>query len=172
MDLIIFFGISTKEESNYEMLVREVVVIKGKNMEDKKTKTVLNVEDYKNKVTSIEFSIGGYFQGHTQIKITKNENGAIVHVEPFILPPIEELSDYDDKQISEDKWNEIVSQLYDNIRIHNWKTDYTDIHVLDGTQWSLEIKLKGRKKQTYSGSNAYPPNWSKLKKIFKEFGKI
>ena len=37
-------------------------------------------EDYRDIVTAIKFSIGGFFQGHTEITVKKNKNGAVVDV--------------------------------------------------------------------------------------------
>ena len=131
-------------------------------------------EDYRDVVNGISFSIGGYFGDFTNITIKKNKNGAIVHVDkPFVFPRNpDECLDLEDKQITLAKWNKIVSKLYEKIYIHEWNKDYTDIGVLDGTNWEVEITLEGRRKRTYSGSNAYPSNWSDFIRIFKEFSKF
>ena len=40
------------------------------------------------------------------------------------------------------------------VRIDEWKDQYDDLDILDGTQWELIVQ-----DQEYRGSNAYPPNW-------------
>lgn len=125
-------------------------------------------EDYRDIVTSIKFSIGGYFQGNTEVTIKKNENGAVVKVEMFPYG----LDAPDDRQITPLKWQKIVNTLYGQMYLHEWKKEYVDLGVLDGTQWSLDINLTGRRSRYYHGSNAYPPYWSELKKIFREYSKL
>ena len=125
-------------------------------------------EDYREIVTSIKFSIGGYFEGTTEVTIKKTENGTIVKVVKFP----DDLDIPEDRQITPLKWRKIVNTLYGHIYLHEWKKEYVDMGVLDGTQWSLDINLTGRRSRHYFGSNAYPPYWSELKKIFREYSKL
>ena len=60
----------------------------------------------------------------------------------------------------------------EDMYLHEWKKSYVDQDVLDGTQWSLEIKLTGGRKRTYTGSNDYPPYWNELLKVFKPFADV
>ncbi len=128
-------------------------------------------EDYRDIVTGIRFNIGGYFGGFTEIIIKKNKQGATVHVNQPLMDP-GDFTDLEDKQITAEEWNKIVCKLYDKFYIHEWNKNYADIGVLDGTQWEVQITLKGSRKRTYGGSNAYPPNWSAFERIFKEFAKF
>ncbi len=121
-------------------------------------------EDYRDIVTSIKFSVGGYFQGHTEVTITKNYRGAIVKVKKF--PPILEISK---KQITPAKWRTIVNTLYGRLFLHEWKKEFVNPNVLDGTQWHLDINLTNGKTHHYYGSNDYPPYWSELTNIFKAY---
>ena len=127
------------------------------------------VEDYRDIVIYIHFSIGGYFSGHTAIDIRRNAQGAQVTIDKF---PIRDLSEVSDRQISVLKWEKIVARLYNQLYLHEWKKRYDDPYVLDGEQWSLEIGLTGRRKRTYCGSNAYPPYWKELLKIFRTYTKV
>lgn len=52
------------------------------------------------------------------------------------------------------KWRNFVAKL-DEIGTWKWKKYYTNPHVLDGTQWQLEIAI-GDKRVKSGGSNAYP----------------
>ena len=125
-------------------------------------------EDYREIVTSIKFSIGGFFDGYTDVIIIKNDHGALVQVQKSLEPD----DDPGDRQITLAKWQRIVNMLYGQMYLHEWKKSFVDPAVLDGTQWSLEIGLTGKRKRTYSGSNDYPPYWKDLLKIFREFAKV
>lgn len=46
--------------------------------------------------------------------------------------------------------------------VMDWKNDYVDSEVLDGTQWELVIAFKGKKPMQCDGSNAYPENWQQV----------
>ena len=126
------------------------------------------VEDYRDIVTSIKFSVGGYFGGHTTITITKNEKGALVKVMKMLEPD----EDAGDRQITNARWRSILDRLYGQMYLHEWKKNYVDPYVLDGTQWSLELGLTGNRKRNYYGSNDYPPYWTELKKVFRSFAKL
>ena len=77
-----------------------------------------------------------------------------------------------DKQISSVKWQNIVNKLYTQLYLHEWKKKYENPTVLDGTQWQLDINLTNGRVRHYYGSNAYPPYWTELKKIFRQFAKF
>lgn len=126
------------------------------------------VEDYRDIVTSIYFSVGGYFGGYTDITVQKNRKGAMVKVEYTMKP--EEVPE--PKQITPQKWKKTVNRLYSDLHIHEWKKNYIDPSVLDGTQWELKIRLTNGRKRTYYGSNDYPPYWDELVKIFSGFAKL
>ena len=125
-------------------------------------------EDYRDIVTYIKFSVGGYFGGYTEITIKKNKDGALVTSQKTL--DFEHIPD--PKQISLMKWQKIVNKLYGEMYLHEWKKEYVDYGVLDGTQWSLDIHLTNRRVRHYYGSNDYPPYWKELKKIFSEFVKL
>ena len=125
-------------------------------------------EDYRDIVTCIKFSVGGFFGGYTEITIRKNDKGAWVKAQKTL--DYEELPD--PKQITQGKWMKIVNKLYCEMYLHEWKKEYVDPCVLDGTQWSLDISLTNKRVRHYHGSNDYPPYWNELKKIFREFAKL
>lgn len=125
-----------------------------------------SAEYYHDIVTSIRFSVGGYFQGRTEVIIKKNNKGALVKVTRF---PDEDAPE--DRQITKTRWDRILYNLYCQLYIHEWKRTYDDPSVKDGTQWELEIKLTNRRKRVYSGSNAFPPYWKELVALFRPFTK-
>ena len=163
--------------SSVEIDGRQVDTMPGRKCNDCKkdfasapilyTPKMNQAEDYRDIVTSIKFSVGGFFGGYTEVTIRKNEKGASVKVQKTL--------DYEDlpdpRQITREKWNTILNTLYCEIYLHEWKKKYVDLSVLDGTQWSLDINLTNKRVRHYYGSNDYPPYWSELKKIFKKLEK-
>lgn len=125
-----------------------------------------SAEDYRDIITGIKFSIGGYFGGFTDITIRKNNKGAFVRVRKTLEPEVLEV-----RQIRPEKWMRIVNALYGRMYLHEWKKNYDNPEVLDGTQWELDISLTRNRKRTYYGSNAYPPYWRELLKLFREYSK-
>ena len=118
-------------------------------------------------ITSLSFSVGGYFEGFTTIIISKTQKGALVRVEKTFS---EELSPKE-YQISRRKWQGILNKLYYRIYLNEWKKRY-DSDILDGTQWELEISMTNRRTRFYSGNNNYPPYWKELCKIFGQFSRL
>ena len=125
-----------------------------------------SAEDYRSIVKSIYFSVGGFFQGNTKVTITRNKKGALVEVEKT-----HSMEEIPDRQITKKKWNRILNSLYDKMYLHEWKKTYYDFDVLDGEQWELKIRLTGNRRRNYEGSNAYPPYWPELTKLFREYTK-
>jgi len=131
-------------------------------------KDYMSAEDYRDIVRSIQFSVGGYFGGETEFLIKATEDGAQLTYSPsFFLHTMPK-----DVTISPRVWNTILNKLYAEIYLHEWKKNYKNPGVLDGTYWYLEIKLTDGRVRTYKGSNAYPPYWPELVKIFRKYGKI
>lgn len=128
-------------------------------------KDLSDAEAYCDIVTGIKFSYGGFFQGHTEIELKRNAEGAIVSVDQFPYAP----DPVPDRQITPIRWMRLVNRLYTECYVHEWKKNYDDPCVLDGEQWSLEITLTNRRRRTYQGSNAYPPYWAELKALFRPF---
>ncbi len=131
---------------------------------DKKTG---KAEDYKDIVTSVELSIGGFFDGWTEISIKKNKEGAFVEVSPSTFRILEDDLRLD-HQISCEEWDKFMDTLYGRMYLHEWKKKYVDPEVMDGTQWTLKIKMTGGRKRTYEGDNDYPPYWRGLLNLLRE----
>ncbi len=52
----------------------------------------------------------------------------------------------------------MLEELAD-LHIGEWKKEYEDPCVLDGTQWSVTFKYSGGKKKKFVGDNRYPYNF-------------
>ena len=124
--------------------------------------------DYLSKIIELEFEIGGFHQGHERLILGSNKISVI-------------RSEYQETVVthnpSAEEWKEF-SQSLEQLKVWDWKQRY-DSHILDGTQWSLLVRTTrylmaqspfgtlDDKTVPYSeincwGSNAFPPDFSKL----------
>ncbi|NHN34827.1 hypothetical protein [Paenibacillus agricola] len=103
--------------------------------------------EYEN-IKRIEAFIGGYFVTSYTFKIEFVRSEVIWEAvgddfEPALMIQMD---------------NESMNTFKEGIskcRILSWKNNYTDPHILDGTQWSLDIEFDDLRIEK-SGSNAYP----------------
>ncbi len=123
--------------------------------------------DYLSKIIELEFEIGGFHQGHERLILGSNK--------------ISVIGDYQETLVthnpSAEEWKEF-SQSLEQLKVWDWKQRY-DSNILDGTQWSLLVRTTrylmaqspfgtlDDKTVPYSeincwGSNAFPPDFSKL----------
>ena len=66
------------------------------------------------------------------------------------------------------KYNrESLLEILKILDLLNWKSEYMDNSVRDGTQWSLEIVREGRTIHK-GGSNATPESWNDFCKLIRE----
>ena len=78
----------------------------------------------------------------------------------------------EEKNIPEkERWNEFWNTI-DNINVWKWEKEYFDRRVLDGTQWELLIKRKGRRKRRIFGSNNYPKEDDRLLRLQKAINNL
>ncbi|MDD4095441.1 MAG: ADP-ribosylglycohydrolase family protein [Oscillospiraceae bacterium] len=69
------------------------------------------------------------------------------------------------RDFSSDEARALLRAIGD-VRPEYWDDDYENPSVLDGQSWSLRIRFGDRPPVTWSGTNAYPPRFSELLKIF------
>ncbi|SMP64288.1 hypothetical protein [Anoxynatronum buryatiense] len=102
-------------------------------------------------ITGFKASVGGYFDGFTQ-----------VHID-FAARQIIRTHSLDDpeavfsKRLAVKTLKNLPGQLKD-MDLLNWKRRYENSQVLDGTQWQVEIQRQGRILRK-SGSNGFPDKW-------------
>ena len=70
------------------------------------------------------------------------------------------------KEVSDEVVWEFLQKLFG--MIYNWKEEYYDYNIIDGTEWKLEIKFTDGKTKKYLGKNAFPNNFEYLDKIKNE----
>ena len=118
-------------------------------------------------MTSFEFFIGGFFGTSYTVTIDATQENKVIFTsqishdfsELSLIPPI---------HLNIEQWNAFLDDL-NSLDLSCWKDKYVDDHVLDGTQWSLEISFSDDSKFSIEGSNDYPPYWNKLLKIMRKY---
>ena len=103
---------------------------------------------------TLNFFIGGFSGGYERIIWL---NGKLYHLMDG-EPEDEEVRPEEVLNVttpSTKEWEEFW-QTVDTLKVWSWKKNYINMDVIDGTQWELRIKRKGRRRRIISGSNAYP----------------
>lgn len=117
---------------------------------------VLNPEPDGIKPLGLEFWIGGYSGPNHSVKLVNGVLKYELHEHRYQDSPVKELEIIPTHR----KWLNFRKKL-DEIDVWQWKHDYPNPGVCDGTQWELEIDY-GVKKKNCSGDNAYP-GWEGIK---------
>lgn len=132
------------------------------------TSSMITGEYYRDIVTYLEFSIGGFGYGNDTVKIIKSDDRAFVRVikRRHGVSNREQEGIFDTIEITLSEWYAIIDKLYGEMYLHEWNKIYQNTGILDGTQWSLEIIINRHKTIRYYGSNEYPVYWDELRKIF------
>lgn len=116
----------------------------------------MNIEN----VESITVEYGGFFGG-TEKRVITHDGDKIVVERSFYNGASE-----DGRLLYAGKtWKNLLQGL-DSLPIDDWDEQYDDPDVLDGTQWSFDIKFaKGTEDAHYWGSNMYPDNFDDFLRI-------
>lgn len=75
-------------------------------------------------------------------------------------PNPDDESDFDISIKSESDYKNLLTEIKEMTK--NWEKEYNDPNVMDGTQWSITAEEFGI---DFNGSNKFPSNYSKVKKI-------
>ena len=67
----------------------------------------------------------------------------------------------EETEISEEEFVRFITGIY-RCCLWEWKDEYVDPGVLDGTQWTIRVRLNGQDEKEWYGSNDYPPLWKKF----------
>ena len=139
-------------------------------------------EDYREIAEEILFKVESASEGSTEIRIRKNEEGAIVSVrergsagDDYTVndgiagdAPAGNNGDAEETkasgQISKEKWDSILHTLYARMYLHEWRKRFENPFITGGTQWELRIGLTGGRRRTYRG-NMYPVYWVELRRL-------
>jgi len=112
-------------------------------------------------IQSIEFTIGGYFGGHTTYRLAFNPEGAELIQVHSLGNPEPSVGKVYSKQEADD-----LRANFAAIHTEYWNADYSNPCICDGEQWSLNVRYADGNMTSSSGSNAYPENWNALCTFF------
>ena len=107
-------------------------------------------------IQSLTFSIGGFFSGHKIRTYTINGEAVNLLIDHSLsFAPPEADSETECLLTKAD----LVAGLRE-LHLNEWRKEYYNPCVLDGTQWELEIRFSdSRRPLKIYGSNAYPYNF-------------
>lgn len=118
-----------------------------------------------NEIIGLHATVGGYFEGYYGVSI-HFQNKNLIWKYSFDSDSVEKkLSGTDIAMFM--KGLKMVDLL-------NWKREYEELGVLDGTQWEVEI-IREKRNLKRSGSNKFPAEWETFCKLIRsisgaEFG--
>lgn len=118
-------------------------------------------------VRQVVFEVGGYFGGYYLLVIIANTDGADL---ALVKNPGEET--LSELHLTQRRWETLLDKLFGKLYIHEWKEEYIDEDILDGTQWSLKIDLDADHIIKTGGSNAFPPYWEELLQTFRYYSGV
>ena len=113
-------------------------------------------------IETLDFQIGGFGSQTDRIIYRDNKVNHELFEGDYILKSIEP---------SAKEWGQFFDVM-DNLKVWSWKKDYNDEGMLDGTQWELIIKIKGKRGRKIYGSNAYPEPKGTFKSFIKSLNKL
>ena len=113
-------------------------------------------------IETLDFQIGGFGSQTDRIIYRDNKVNHELFESDYILKSTEP---------STKEWEQFFDVI-DNLKVWSWKKDYNDEGMLDGTQWELIIKIKGKRGRKIYGSNAYPEPKGTFKSFIEALNKL
>lgn len=109
------------------------------------------------------FSIGGFFGAYETRTFTLDEEQLHFDVDHSIISKPSNLPIDQDYPCDKEEFLDVIRDLH----VGEWRTNYMNPDVLDGTQWELTIEFSnGHRPFKTGGSNAYPYNFAALQELF------
>lgn len=140
------------------------------NYDDSEDDYVRNINS-KQEIEEIKFFVGGYF-GPNDVIVFRKAKNECYYVELYHSKDRREKTEVSlCRKVESDEWNKLINKIFDDVGFLKWEKSYYDPNVRDGEQWFLEVELTNGKYIITDGSNAYPPNWKKLKSIIRKYFK-
>ena len=113
-------------------------------------------------IETLDFQIGGFGSQTDRIIYRDNKVNHELFESDYILKSTEPTAK---------EWEQFFDVM-DNLKVWSWKKDYNDEGMLDGTQWELIIKIKGKRGRKIYGSNAYPEPKGTFNAFIKALNKL
>jgi hypothetical protein len=117
-------------------------------------------------ITSVEFTYGGFFQGHNRLSVISGFHDGSATWSMSNSGSYDGISKFGN--ISKPQWDEFRKSLVEKAKVLSWKESYTDSFILDGFQWDLSVNFSDGTTLEISGSNDYPKEWAELNSIMAE----
>lgn len=104
---------------------------------------------------SLHFSYGGFDAGCTDIDITVKKGMVTAKVASIVNP--DKIAPIHLSKKASQKWLAALDEL----KVTRWRAYYAPVGamVLDGIQWSLDVKYEGKRCRHIHGDNAFPNDW-------------
>lgn len=110
-------------------------------------------------ICKLEFSTGGYFNGYDILIYTIDGNDVYRSSQHYYRHIYTDMETGKNIDLNAEEFFCGLAELH----LGEWKSQYVNNDVLDGTEWHLEIHYSnGCKPVRFYGSNAYPYNFDKL----------
>ncbi|WMJ23706.1 hypothetical protein RBG61_03295 [Paludicola sp. MB14-C6] len=117
------------------------------------------------KTNEINFNVGGFFNGYSSLSGIKDlEVATLTYMPPFHKNEEEKLK----LNITGEEWSTFVHDIY-SCYVADWENRYDNELILDGVQWSLDIKYFDGNSLKIYGSNMFSPYWDKLMVVYKKY---
>lgn len=107
----------------------------------------------------LNFKLDVFFTGYPRIEVEKTPDAIYAKYYPSFGGGEEALC----IEITEAEFMKYIHKIY-SASLLEWKEEYVDLGVLDGTQWTITVRYASGKERKWYGSNDYPPVWKKFLK--------
>ena len=122
-------------------------------------------------IKEMEFFIGGHFGPAYEVCLLYTESGQPeLRCTSVLRKGTTDqliLNEDDDNVEVMSRWNEFNNDLL-HCYLIDWKRNYADKLVVDGTGWELRVVFQDGTKIMRSGVNKFPPHWHKFLALFKK----
>ena len=150
----------TRIKVNREYLERAKIAYAEVGGEYKLTKAEMKDQEFNESLKlmkKFEFDYGGFCSGHETRSYTFVGEKVLFDLRHTFYQTPFDLPDYE--PVTKEEFLEGLAELH----IGEWKKNYVNPLVLDGTQWSIDIEYEGDRKPVHIyGSNAFPYNFDDL----------
>ncbi len=124
------------------------------------SKTELKDREFNDRLLSMKrftFEYGGYFSGFLRRTYTVSDDTVLVESKHTLYS--EQAGSILFDPIPKEEFIREIADLH----IGEWKRNYIDAFVDDGTQWSIDIEYEGSIRRVhFEGCNAFPYNFDDL----------
>lgn len=150
----------TRIKVNREYLERAKIAYAEVGGECKLTKAEMKDQEFNESLRlmkKFEFDYGGFFNGYETRSYTIAGEKVLFDLRHSLSQKPFDLPDYE--PVTKEEFLEGLAELH----IGEWKKNYVNPSILDGTQWSIDIEYEGDRKPVHIyGSNAFPYNFDDL----------